>query len=262
MKIQFLQKGDYEIKFLIEEIRPSFISALRRIILGEIPTMSIEWVEFKKNDSALNDEIVAHRLGLIPLTFDYDAYNLTKECTCKGKGCSKCEVKLVLKKKGPSMVYSGDLKSTAKDVRPIFDNIPIVELFEGEELQSEATAQLGLGKEHAKWQGGVVGYKNKVNIMIGKELSPKPEYVGICPRNVFDIEGNKLIASRPLDCILCNQCVEASKKIIKVTPVEDSFIVIVESVSGWHVEDLIMKSAEILEKKGNEFVKEVRKIKF
>lgn len=171
MRVEILNKTDSEIQFLVEGIKPSFASALRRIMISEIPTMAIEWVEFKKNDSALNDEIVANRLGQIPLTFDQKAYNLPEECKCEGKGCSNCQVKLTLKKKGPCMVYSDDLKSTAKDVKPVFDKIPIVELFEDQELQLEATAQLGLGKDHAKWQGAVVGYKNKPV----KEISRRDE---------------------------------------------------------------------------------------
>jgi DNA-directed RNA polymerase alpha subunit len=59
------------------------------------------------------------------------------------------------------MVYSGDLKSRDKEVQPAFDNIPIVELFEDQSIEFEATAQLGLGKDNIKWQGAVVGYKNK-----------------------------------------------------------------------------------------------------
>jgi DNA-directed RNA polymerase subunit D len=261
MRIEILEKTDSEIKFLVEGIRPGFASALRRIVMGEIPTMAIEWVDFRKNDSVVNDEIIAHRLGLIPLTFDPKAYNLPNECSCKGKGCSRCQVKLVIKKKGPGMVYSGDLKSTAKDVRPVYDNIPIIELFDGEELELEAIAQLGFGKVHAKWQGGIVGYKNKAEITIDKNLEPKLEHLEICPTNVFDIDRNKLVVSKPLDCILCMQCVEATENKIKVKPIEDTFIFNIESVSGWPIEDLITKSMEILEKKLKNFEKELKKVK-
>ena len=73
--------------------------------------------------------------------------------------CSRCEVAFALKKKGPCMVYSEDLKSSDKKVKPVHGKIPIVELMEGQELELEATAQLGLGKDHAKWQGAVVGYE-------------------------------------------------------------------------------------------------------
>lgn len=171
MKVQILDKTDSEMKFLLEGVTPGFANELRRIMIAEIPTMAIEWVDFTKNDSVLNDEIIANRLGQVPLTFDKKAYNLQKECKCEDKGCSLCQVKLSLKKKGPSMVYSGDLKSKAKDVQPAFDSIPIVELFEDQNLEFEAIAQLGLGKEHMKWQGAVVGYKNKPL----KETSRKAE---------------------------------------------------------------------------------------
>lgn len=163
MKIEILEKTDSEMKFSVQDITPALANSLRRIMTSEVPTMAIEWVDFKKNDSVLPDEIVANRLGQIPLTFDKKAYTLQSECKCEGKGCSRCQVELVLKKKGPVMVYSGDLKSKDKDVQPVFDKIPIVELFENEELQFEATAQLGLGKNHAKWQASVVGYRHDNN---------------------------------------------------------------------------------------------------
>jgi DNA-directed RNA polymerase subunit D len=159
MKIEILEKTDSEIKFSLQNVTPAFANSLRRIMVSEVPTMAIEWVDFKKNSSALPDELLANRLGQIPLTFDRKAYNLPSECKCEGKGCSRCQVELVLKKKGPEMVYSEDLKSKDKDVQPVFGKIPIVELFEGEELQFEATAQLGIGRDHIKWQAAVVGYR-------------------------------------------------------------------------------------------------------
>jgi DNA-directed RNA polymerase subunit D len=164
MKIQIVEKNDSEIKFVIQEITDAFANELRRVMMSEVPTMAIEWVDFKKNDSVVNDELLSNRLGQVPLTFDRKAYELPEECKCEGKGCSRCQVEMVLKKKGPGMIYSGDLKTKAKDVKPVFDNIPIVELFEGEELQFEAIAQLGKGKTHAKWQGAVVGYKQDKDV--------------------------------------------------------------------------------------------------
>jgi DNA-directed RNA polymerase subunit D len=160
MKIDVLSQNDKELKFSVKGISYAFANELRRIMVSEVATMAIEWVDFKKNDSAIPDELLANRLGQVPLTFDKKAYNIKETCdNCKGKGCSRCQVELVLKKKGPGIVYSGDLKSKAKDVQPVFDKIPLVELFEGQELQFEAIAQLGKGRNHAKWQASVVGYK-------------------------------------------------------------------------------------------------------
>jgi DNA-directed RNA polymerase subunit D len=163
MKIQIVEKNDSEIKLAVQEITDAFANELRRIMMSEVPTMAIEWVDFKKNDSVINDELAANRLGQVPLTFDQKAYDLPEDCKCEGKGCSRCQVEMILKKKGPGMVYSGDLKTKAKDVKPVFDKIPIVELFEGEEMQFEAIAQLGKGRVHAKWQAAVVGYKQEKN---------------------------------------------------------------------------------------------------
>lgn len=48
----------------------SFVNALRRILLSEIPTVAIETVYMLNNTSIIHDEVLAHRMGLIPLFFD------------------------------------------------------------------------------------------------------------------------------------------------------------------------------------------------
>src|SRR3989344_301871 len=166
MKIQILTKDDKEMSFSVEDITSPFANELRRVMMQEVRTMAVEWVDFRKNDSALPDELVANRIGQIPLTFDKKAYNLPEECECGGKGCVNCQVELVLKKKGPGVVYASDMKTKAKDVQPVFDKIPIVELFENQELQFEAIAQLGTGKKHVKWQAAIVGYRNPQTVTI------------------------------------------------------------------------------------------------
>ena len=263
MKMQILKKSDDEIQLLAQEITPAFANELRRIMVSEVPAMAIEWVDFKNNDSALNDEVLANRLGQIPLTFDKKVYNLPDECSCEGKGCSKCQVELVLKKKGPGMVYSGDLKSKDKSVTPVFDKIQIVELFEGQELQFEATAQLGVGKIHAKWQAANVGYRNESNIVLNvKDPKNFEKYLKMCPVHVFKIDKDKLVVGAPYDCTLCMQCVERGEKDeVKVEPIENSFIFNIQTVSGLPVEDIVIVATEVLEKKTNEFLKGLKKLK-
>jgi len=263
MEVKILERNDREIKFLVSGVKSSFAGALRRVMISEVPTMAIEWVEFNKNDSAMPDEVLANRIGQVPLTYDPKAYNLKKDCKCEGKGCSRCEVKLALKKKGPAMVYSDDLKTTDKSVVPFIEKIPLVELFDDQELEFVATAQLGFGREHSKWQGAIVGYKNLPGIKIGEIAKDDVEkFVKICPRKVFKEKDGKLVVTDPVKCILCMNCAEASRKgEVEVTPVEDAFVFNVETASGIKAEDIVQMAADALGGKMTEFQKELKKLK-
>ena len=59
--------------FSLIGIDASIANAFRRILLAEIPTIAIEDVFVHNNTSIIQDEVLAHRLGLIPLTGNYEA---------------------------------------------------------------------------------------------------------------------------------------------------------------------------------------------
>tara|TARA_Y100000034_G_scaffold87224_1_gene104572 strand:- start:7148 stop:7756 length:609 start_codon:yes stop_codon:yes gene_type:complete len=158
MKISGIEKKDNTLNFVVEEITPAFANALRRIMVSEVPVLAIDDVTIFENGSSLYDEVIGHRLGLIPIKTDLKTFKLPSECTCKGKGCPKCQVSFTLVKKGPGTVYSGDLKPSDPKTTVVDDNIPITKLNEGQKIKIEAIAMLGQGKEHAKWQPAVVSY--------------------------------------------------------------------------------------------------------
>ena len=68
MEIRVLSnvKEEGKLSFIIKDSTPTFANTLRRIMIEEVPTMAIEEIEFRKNNSILYDEIIAHRLGLTP----------------------------------------------------------------------------------------------------------------------------------------------------------------------------------------------------
>ena len=254
MEIKVLEKENERLTLLLKGVTPGIVAMLRRAILSEIPTMAIEWVDFIKNDSAMPDEIIAHRLGLIPLTFDKRAYKLPEECECKDKDfCPECQVKLYLKKKGPCIVYSGDLKTTDESVKPVYDKIPIVELLEGQELEFEAIAQLGYGKEHMKWQGGIMNFRNvpKINL---KDKSKIDKIINVCPKKVFEISNGKIVIKEE-NCNLCNICKEKFPEAIDISIQENVFIVELERASGIQVTELISDALEIIMKKIDKLMK-------
>ncbi len=102
--------------------------------------MAIEDVIIIENTSVLYDEVIAHRLGLIPLKTDLDTFVLPEECDCKSElGCSKCRASFTLEVESvdePVMVYSSDLKGDS-DVTPVSGGIPIVKLGPSQRLKLE-----------------------------------------------------------------------------------------------------------------------------
>ncbi len=171
MGINVFAKEGNIIKFVIDNVDASILNSLRRTATVGVPTMAIEDVEFTKNSSALYDEIIAHRLGLIPLKTDLKSYNIRSECKCGGKGCALCQVKFTLNAKGPKVVYSGELKSKDPKIVPVYDRIPIVKLEDGQELKLTATAILGFGREHSKWTTGLMIYYEFPRVISGNKIS-------------------------------------------------------------------------------------------
>jgi len=158
MKATKAKTTDKKLTFKIEGTNARFVNALRRIIIAETPVMAMEEVTFYQNSSIMDDEVLAHRLGLIPLKTDLKTYNLLTECTCKGKGCAKCTTTITLDIKGPGVVHSSDLKTTDPKIIPVYENIPLTKLLDKHEIKLEAKAILGRGRDHIKWQAGLATY--------------------------------------------------------------------------------------------------------
>ena len=176
MKVKTLNKKDNKLIFEVSDASPELLNSLRRAAVYSVPVLAIEDIYFTENNSVLYDEQVAIRLGLIPLKTDVSKMKLPAECTCKGKGCKKCIVKVELKEKGPKMVLAKDLKLTGAE--NIYPEMPIVWLEENHEVDLKAGAVLGRGAEHAKWNTGWMFYSQedntfKVTLESWGQLDPK-----------------------------------------------------------------------------------------
>lgn len=149
--------------FTLGGTTPAFANLLRKTIVDEVPTLAIEFVTFNKNSSVLYDEMLAHRIGLIPLKTDLESYQQKGDDELSALN----SVKFTLQAKGPCTVYAKDIQSQDPKVVPVFDSTPIVKLLEGQEVDIEATAILGSGKEHAKWSPGLAHYSYQPTIKSG-----------------------------------------------------------------------------------------------
>lgn len=275
MKIQILDKKDLSLRLLIEGTNAAFMNTLRRIILSEVPTMAVDDVVIIENSSTLQDEFLAHRIGLIPLKTDLDTYNLPENCTCKSEfGCNLCRVALILDIEAEDhtiIVYSGDFKSENPSIIPVSNKIPIAKLAPEQKIKLEAYARLGKGKDHARWQPvSMCAYKYSPIITVDTKLCDLcGDCIKVCPKNILAKAGNKIEIRNITNCTLCQDCVDACQKTpkaIKVTWDEKSFIFGIESTGALSPERIMQEALNILDGKSKDFlnqlvVKEDEKIK-
>lgn len=254
MEVKILDSGKEKLKMRIAGESPAYMNSLRRYMAFEVPTMAIEDVEFRLNSSILYDEMISLRLGLIPLKTDLESYNLMSRCSCKGVGCAQCKLAISMKVTGPKTAYASDMKSKDPKVKPVFPATPIVKLLDGQDLEFEATAVLGIGREHAKWSPGLVFYRNVPKIEIKGVPKQGVEIAKRCPAKCFDCKDGKLVVRDAESCILCNECVEISNGDVLVAT-DDEYFLFVESFGQLPPEDIVIKGIEEFTDQVQSFVK-------
>lgn len=240
MEIRLLQKNKdkTQVSVLIKKTTPAYVNALRRQMVNKVPVMAIEEVEFHKNNSALYDETVAHRMGLMPLTTDLKGYNLPSECKCENKGCAQCQAKFTLKAKGSCTVYAEDMKSKDPAVKPLYGKMPIVKLAKGQELELEATAILGTGKQHVKWSPCHIWYSYEAQIEVNNESPKFNQFKDQYPPHIFDKKG-KIDKKLIIDNNLIDACDGVCEDVVKVTYNSENIVFNVESWGQLDVKTIV-----------------------
>ena len=264
MKTQVLREEEETLEVLFEDTDPATINALRRTLLADVPKMAVEDVEFhlgpiraedgKEYESVapLFDEMVAHRLGLVPIPTDLALYNRREDCpSCHGEGCPSCTIIYSLNKRGPGMVTSADMEPIGDaKLRPKDPNIPIVQLAEGQAILIYATAVLGTGKDHAKWQVTQgVGYRYVPIVKAGNKtvdvLDPSVPYctAHMVTTAVDEEESIEL----PSDCKVCKTFADTYKtNTIKVSNNSNRIVLRFETDGSMSAKAALLKALEIL----------------
>ncbi|KAL0771826.1 hypothetical protein Bca101_036977 [Brassica carinata] len=193
-----------------------------------LPTMAFEKVFIANNTSIVQDEVLAQRMGLVPIAadpklFEYLSENdqpnekntivfkLHAKCA-KGEGRKKVLTKeLIWLPKGSELVKeSGDPNSKPKTytsvsrsqeesfpeftdnpITPSYPDILIAKLGPGHEIELEAHAVKGIGKTHAKWLPvATAWYRMLPEVILLREVEDEDaeRLVEACPEKVFDIE--------------------------------------------------------------------------
>ncbi len=238
-------------------------------MIAEVPTMAVEDVMIIENSSVLYDEMLSHRLGLIPLTTDLDSYVLPEECGCKSElGCNRCRTTLSLESEAideSKYVYSGELKAENPEIKPVSDTIPITKLAPGQKIRLEAYARLGRGIEHAKWQPASVAYKYLPKLSINqKKCDGCKECANSCPKSILAVKNGNVVVEREIDCTLCRECERHCPQkppAIKVGWDDQTFIFSVESTGALPPERIVEEATKILTKKAAEMRRCLEEIK-
>lgn len=263
MKIRILNKTENSLHLHIEDTDIAFMNTLRRVVTTEVPTMAIDEVVIIENSSVLQDEFLAHRIGLIPLKTDLKTYNLPEECTCKSEfGCNLCRVSLALEAEEEdqtSTVYSGNLKSENPSITPTSYKIPIAKLAPEQRIRLEAYARLGKGKNHARWQPvSMCAYKYDPSITIDSaNCNLCSECIKTCPQKILIKEGERIEVQQAMNCTLCQDCMDVcpvTPKAIHAGWKEDSFIFNIESTGTLPTEEILQEALNIMEKKYTDFL--------
>lgn len=74
MKVSVSRVSNRQIEFDLVGVDASVANALRRTMIAEVPTICIEHVYIWNNTSVIVDEVLSHRLGLIPLNVDPELF--------------------------------------------------------------------------------------------------------------------------------------------------------------------------------------------
>jgi len=232
-----ITKTDEKIVFS-SDMNMSLANAIRRSI-NEIPILAIDEVDIYKNDSALYDEVLAHRMALVPL----------KNQKLKEGGV--VELKLDVKANNkPTDVLSGDFGDMS-----VIANLPLVILEKDQEVEVVAKAKQGKGIEHSKFSPGLVYYRILNNIEVGKDAEKRQELTELYPE-VFSFESGKL---KVKNAWALDLEVEDLKEFdgIKVTPT-DEIVFFLESWGQISADEMFEDAIKALSKNLDEVTKALK----
>lgn len=274
------KKEDY-FEFFIEDADVHILNAIRRAILSETVTMAIHDIYIYQNTSVVPDELLAQRLGLIPLRIDPSELDLTEEAGAVRpdmRRLLKFTAKMRLMKRNIPKnknifedaksydveiitAYSGDLKAVdKKTLRPVSDKIPIARLGPYQEIDVECVVKVGRGRDHAKFSPvSTVAYKIMPRMEVADTCDGCGDCVDACPFGSLKMElGKPVLRGLGLyTCTLCRLCVRAcSKKALLIEPNYKDYLFRIKLI-GQLTMDEILDQVEVIFKNRLDYLLEL-----
>ncbi|KAK3092535.1 hypothetical protein FSP39_004078 [Pinctada imbricata] len=290
-RIDMIKMSHDELEFDMVGIDAAIANAFRRILLAEVPTMAIEKVFIYNNTSIIQDEVLAHRLGLIPIKADPRLFEFRSEDDTEGTAEDTIEFQLKVKctknthakdTTDPDDLYK-DHKVTTKhlkwipvgsqgeifkdgDLRPVHDDILIAKLRPGQEIDLRVHCVKGFGKDHAKFSPvATASYRLLPEITLLKpikgELAKKLKKC-FSP-GVIEVDGkgsNKTARVANARKDTCSREVlrhDDLKDLVKLSRIRNHFIFSVESTGILPPDILVEEAIKVLMSKCRTFMNEL-----
>ncbi|GAA6062926.1 hypothetical protein JCM10212_007157 [Sporobolomyces blumeae] len=251
LRVKITELKDDHCHFILDGVHLGLANSLRRSMISRIDTLAIDQVQITENTSVLPDEMIAHRLGLVPLNSDnLDRHipNYNRECTCDSY-CDKCSVVLTLDAvctTGSTMEVTSKLlqiegmsrsdvgkPATSSDPK-LAQGIMLAKLTKGQEIHMRCIAVKGRALEHAKWSPvSAVGFEyDPYNKLRHTDLWYE---VGTKPEDEWPVSGNGKYEKKPDE----NEAFEFNEK-------PSRFYYDVESVGQLKPEEIVLKGFDAL----------------
>lgn len=253
MQVKIISHTATSLEFDIININCSFANAFRRILIAEIPTLAIHNVTIRKYRGVLAEEIVCHRLGLIPLLVDPTPFEFVSD-ELNEKNTLTFTLKMQNKGKENITVYSDDIKwkpvgnqeKWLTNVK-LGSKIPITKLGPGDMIDFEMNAVKNVGKEHAKWSPVCpASYRLHPLIQIGDFYGEEAERLKktFC-KGVIEIENNKAVVKQERLEKMCMNALryDEFKDKVLIGKKENHYIFNIETV---HIDPLVLLKQSIL----------------
>ncbi|XP_059965054.1 DNA-directed RNA polymerases I and III subunit RPAC1 isoform X3 [Mesoplodon densirostris] len=175
-RVDVVHMDENSLEFDMVGIDAAIANAFRRILLAEVPTMAVEKVLVYNNTSIVQDEILAHRLGLIPIHADPRLFEYRNQGDEEGTEIDTLQFRLQVRcTRNPHAAkdssYPNELYVNHKvytrhmtwvplgnqadlfpegTIRPVHDDILIAQLRPGQEIDLLMHCVKGIGKKVAR----------------------------------------------------------------------------------------------------------------
>ena len=249
VSVKVLQYGDDYLKLVVEGVKPSLINSFRRILITDVPVLAIDRVIILDNTTVMYDEVLAHRLAMIPLKTNLDKLPKIEECEDELVDPSLCQVRYQLSVKANDQVvsvYAKDLIPDDPDFAPVYPDTLIVKMSKGQVLSIEAYAKLGRARDHAKWQACLASYYYYPKVQL---LNPRDERCASCLELCKGItkNNNEYVITDPLQCTFdkWKACEDMCSGSLVVDWDEDKYVFWVENYGNMSMVSLLKEAFRV-----------------